>query len=213
MSRAIVATASERRSLEPNGNTTAVASSLPVSSIVAVLTPVRMPGSSPSTRLWPAGAARSRSRRLVPKTSMAAPSAASRSLSKTSASRLARSLTRQVQRQHCQSQASAGRLWVPHVEVGGRALHRLVGTLCVNFETQRENALRLTSEGGERPVRRHSGNRLAIVEGSRGTWRPSLPSLRRRGSSWRPHSKARRACRRAARSPRSSSRQGCRGRR
>ena len=55
-----------------------LSSNLPVASTTITLTPVRIPGSSPIVIFCPAGAASSRSLRLLPNTSIAASSACSR---------------------------------------------------------------------------------------------------------------------------------------
>ncbi len=95
------------------GNTVAVSTNLPVVSTTATLTPVRMPGSSPSTTRGPAGAASSKSRRLSANTLIATFSASSLSRVNRSRSVDRLSLTRQVQATHLRIKSSAARpLWL-----------------------------------------------------------------------------------------------------
>ena len=75
---------------------------------MATFTPVRMPGSRSIVALGPAGAASSKSFKLLPKTRMASSSAASRSLSFKSKSMRVNSLIFQAKRAVSVSQASAG---------------------------------------------------------------------------------------------------------
>ncbi|CFU02431.1 Uncharacterised protein [Bordetella pertussis] len=76
--------------------------------MTATLHPVRMPGSSPSTVLGPAGAASSKSFRLAANTRMASASALSRRRPNNSLSNAVSSLTRHVQRHTSPSQRARG---------------------------------------------------------------------------------------------------------
>ncbi|RAO44001.1 hypothetical protein ONO86_03664 [Micromonospora noduli] len=86
-----------------------VATTLPVASTTATFTPVRRPGSRPIVGRVPAGAASSRSRRLVAKTRTASSSAACHSRIRRSAPRWMRIRVRHAQRTVSVSQRSAGR--------------------------------------------------------------------------------------------------------
>ena len=91
------------------GYTVLIATTLPVESTTATFTPVRMPGSSPSTTLLPAGAASIRSRTLSPNTLIATSSAPSRNLANRSRSSEGASFTFHVQLTTRFNQSSAAR--------------------------------------------------------------------------------------------------------
>ena len=93
------------------GKMAVVATTAPVLPTTATFTPVRMPGSSPIVTRVPAGAANSRSRRLVPKTRMASSSAISRRRCSMSFSSLGCRRAFHARVTAARRKSSAGRCW------------------------------------------------------------------------------------------------------